>query len=145
MTYHTKTAYTHIIKIITSYCTVLDFIHECFFCFYFDEALAESKYKQNKYEWIKSKYSAITVLLYTCVTHHDKKKKRTICSFSWQIGKLKIFHAKCRLFYLILIFGIIQKIYQKQKKFNFFFFQKNNFQKKSSSGNNWYLHGWAAV
>ena len=30
-------------KIITSYCTVLDFIHECLFCFYFDEALAESK------------------------------------------------------------------------------------------------------
>ena len=25
--------------ILTSYCTVLDFIHECLFCFYFDEAL----------------------------------------------------------------------------------------------------------
>ena len=29
--------------VIASYCTVLDFIHECLFCFYFDEALAESK------------------------------------------------------------------------------------------------------
>ena len=30
-------------NILTSYCTVLDFIHESLFCFYFDEALAESK------------------------------------------------------------------------------------------------------
>ena len=30
-------------EILTSYCTVLDFIHERLFCFYFDEALAESK------------------------------------------------------------------------------------------------------
>ena len=29
--------------ILTSYCTVLDFIHEYLFWFYFDEALAESK------------------------------------------------------------------------------------------------------
>ena len=29
--------------ILTSYCTVLDFFHECLFCFYFDDALAESK------------------------------------------------------------------------------------------------------
>ena len=31
----------------------------------------------------------MTVLLYTCVTHNDKKKKRIICSFSWQIGETK--------------------------------------------------------
>ena len=47
---------------------------------------------------------AITVLLYTYVTHHDKKNKRIICSFSCQIGKLRIFYAKCRLFYLIFFF-----------------------------------------
>ena len=35
--------YGHVMFILTSYCTVLDFIHECLFCFYFDEALAESK------------------------------------------------------------------------------------------------------
>ena len=66
----------------------------------------------------------ITVLLYTGVTHHDQKKKRIICSFSWQIGKLKIFHAKCRLFYLILIFLIIKKYIKNKTKF-----KKNIFKK----------------
>ena len=39
-----------------------------------------------------------------------------------------------------------KKLYQKQKKIKKIKINKTiNFQKKSSSGNNWYLHGWAAV
>ena len=33
----------YIYILLISYCTVLDFIRGCLFCFYFDEALAESK------------------------------------------------------------------------------------------------------
>ena len=43
-------------------------------------------------------------LLYTSVTHHDKKKNALFANFHGKLAKLKIFHAKCRLFYLILIF-----------------------------------------
>ena len=60
---------------------------------------------QNKYEWITSKYSAITVLLYTCVTHHDKKKKTHY-------------------------FLNNKKIYQKQKQFKKNIFKNIIFKKK---------------
>ena len=49
-------------------------------------------------------------IIYTCVTHHDKKKKRIICSFSWQIGKTKIISREMSPFYLILLFLITTKI-----------------------------------
>ena len=69
----------------------------------------------SRYEWIKSKYSGITVLLYTCVTHHDKKKKRIICSFSWQIGKTKNIAREISPFLFNFNFLNNKKIYQKQK------------------------------
>ena len=49
--------------------------------------------------------------------------------FHGKLAELKIFHAKCRLFYLILIFWITQNI-SKTKKNQNFVFQKNNFPKK---------------
>ena len=84
---------------------------------------------QNRYEWIKSKYSAITVLLYTCVTHHDKKQKRIICSFTWQIAKTKNISREMSPFLFNFNFLNKKKIYQKQQKIQKKYFQTNNFQK----------------
>ena len=72
----------------------------------------------------KSKYSAITVLLYTCVTHHDKKKKHIICSFSWQIGKTKNISREMSPFNLILIFGITKKYIKNEQIQNKIFSKK---------------------
>ena len=76
------------------------------------------------------------------VTNHDKKKKRIICSFSWQIGKTKnISREMAPFFYLINLNFLNNKKYIKNKKksknifskkyiFKKIYFQKNNFQKK---------------
>ena len=53
----------------------------------------------------------MTVLLYTCVTHHDEKKKRIICSFSWQTKNIS---REMSLFLFNFIFLNNKKIYQKQ-------------------------------
>ena len=73
----------------------------------------------------------ITVLLYTCVTHDDKKKKRIICSFSWQIGKIKNISRKISPF----SFNLKKKLnnkkkYQKQTKIPQKYFPKKLFSKK---------------
>ena len=83
---------------------------------------------------IKSKYSAITILLYTCVTHHNKKKKHIICSFSWQIGKTKDISREMSPFLFNFNFWITTKYIKDQKKIPKKipkkYFQKNNLKKK---------------
>ena len=96
-------------KILTSYCTVLDFIHECLFCLQCNNGF----------------------IYYTCVTHHDKKKKRIICSFSWQIGKTKNISLEMSSFLYNFYFlnRSNKKIYIK-KRFQNKYFRQNYFQKK---------------
>ena len=67
----------------------------------------------------------ITVLLYTSVAHHDKKKKPSICSFSWQIGKTNNISREMSPFLFNFIFLNNKEIYRKQK----IYFQINIFQK----------------
>ena len=59
-----------------------------------------------------------------------RRKNALFAHFQGKLVKLKIFQAQCRLCYLILIFLITKKIYQKQTKIQHFFFQKNNLKKK---------------
>ena len=63
-----------------------------------------------------------------------RRKYALFAHFHGKLAKLKIFHAKCRFYYLILIFLITKNISKTNK------IQKNIFKqiifKKSSSGNN---------
>ena len=58
-----------------------------------------------------------------------RRKKALFAHFHGKLAKLKIFHAKCRLFYLILIFSITKK-YIKNKKNQTKYFPKKLFSKK---------------
>ena len=48
-----------------------------------------------------------------------RRKNSLFAHFHGKLAKLKIFHAKCRLFYLILIFLITKKYIKNQKKLKF--------------------------
>ena len=71
----------------------------------------------------------MTVLLYTCVTHHNKKKNALFAHFHGKLAKLKIFHTKCRLFLFNFNFLNNKKIYQNKKNQKIFF-SKKIFSKK---------------
>ena len=80
----------------------IGFYSRVFVLFLFWRGASRVKIKIKQIRVNKIQYRAITVLLYTCVTHHDKKKKThylLIFMANWQNGK--IFQAKGRLFHLI--------------------------------------------
>ena len=58
------------------------------------------------------------------------RKKRIICSFSWQIGKNKNISRKMSPFLFNINFFNDKKIYQKQNKIQKKYLKKNYFQTK---------------
>ena len=64
-----------------------------------------------------------THLIVGLVTRNPPKNA-LFAHFHGKVAKLKIFHAKCRLFYLILIFGIVKNISKTNNKL------KKNVKKK---------------